>query len=44
MNILTLAAKYDGTDWTEVGSLLQPRYVHRSIVINNSIMHVGGYG
>ena len=42
--ILTGAAKYDGTNWTHVGSLLKPRLAHRSIVIDNSIMHVGGYG
>ena len=44
---MTLAFKceavvMDGAMWTEVGSLLTPRSAHRSIVINNSIMHIGG--
>lgn len=30
--------------WQSVGKLLTPRYAHRSIVINNSIMHIGGAG
>lgn len=29
--------------WTRVGSLLTPRFGHRSIVIEDSIMHIGGY-
>ena len=33
-----------GEMWTEVGSLLSTRYGHRSIVIGDSIMHIGGYG
>ena len=40
---LTLAIKYDGTTWTQVGSLMNQRYAHRSIVIDNSIMHIGGW-
>ena len=39
---LNLAIKYDGTGWTQAGSLINRRGAHRSIVINNSIMHIGG--
>ena len=43
-NYLTLAVKYGGSGkWSEVGELLKPRYSHRSIVIDNTIMHIGGY-
>ena len=38
----SLAAVYNGFGWTEIGNLLAPRSEHRSIVINNSIIHVGG--
>ena len=43
-NTTTLACKYDGTEWTEFGSLLNGREGYRSIVLDNTIMHIGGYG
>ena len=42
-NYLNLAAKYDGS-WERIGSLLQGRYGHRSIVRENKILHIGGIG
>ena len=47
--ILNLAVKceavvMDDTMWTQVGTLLTTRRGHRSIVINNSIMHISGLG
>ena len=39
----TVEVQYDGTTWTPIGSLLNPRAYHRSIVIDNFIMHIGGY-
>ena len=41
---LTMAVKYDGNGWTQIGQLLQGRYQHRSVVNGNAIMHVGGSG
>ena len=41
-NQLSLAVKFDGADWTEVGSLLNARSGHRSIVMDNTIVHIGG--
>ena len=46
--ILTTVAKMeeiflDGNVWTNVGELLTPRSDHRSIVIDNKIVHIGGY-
>ena len=41
---LSLAVKYDGSGWTEVGSLMATRIYHRSIVTDGTIMHIGGYG
>jgi len=38
-----LAAMFDGK-WHQIGKLLQPRRGHRSIVFENSIIHIGGYG
>ena len=37
-----LAAKYNGEVWTEIGTLLQERYGHRSVVKGNTIYHIGG--
>ena len=34
----------DENIWTNVGPLLSTRYEHRSIVIGNAIMHIGGQG
>ena len=33
----------DGNVWTNVGELLTPRSGHRSIVIDNKIVNIGGY-
>ena len=30
--------------WTKVGKLLSRRHSHRSIVLENKIFHIGGYG
>ena len=38
------AVVMDDTMWRKVGNFLPPRKSHRSIVINNSIMHIGGFG
>ena len=40
----SLAVKYAGADWTEIGSLLNARHGHRSIVMENTIVHIGGLG
>jgi len=37
-----LAARYDGTGWMSVGSLLEARYGHRSLVLEKTIIHIGG--
>ena len=39
---LDLAAKYDGK-WERLGSLMQARYGHRSLVHGSKIIHIGGY-
>ena len=39
---MDLAAKYDG-QWLRAGSLMQPRYGHRSLLQGSKIIHVGGY-
>ena len=39
---LDLAVKYDGAEWTKVGSLLNARFGHRSILMDNIIVHIGG--
>ena len=39
---MDLAAKYDG-QWSRAGSLMQPRYGHRSLRQGSKIIHVGGY-
>ena len=41
---LNLAAKFDGTGWTQIGRLVQGRYKHRSVGNGNTIMHIGGSG
>ena len=41
--ISRLAVKYDGVEWTHIGSLSNPRIGHRSIPNGNTIMHVGGF-
>ena len=41
--LLTQATKYDGENWVIVGDMLNGRRRHRSIVKDNTIMHVGGY-
>ena len=41
--VLDLAAKYDGS-WENVGSLMQPRRGHRSLVHGSTILHIGGDG
>ena len=38
-----IVAKYNGETWTQVQSLLTPRYGQRSIVQNNIIFHIGGH-
>ena len=34
----------DGNMWTPAGSLMSPRRSHRSVVIGDTIMHIGGSG
>ena len=41
-NYLDLAVKYDGS-WEQIGSLMGPRYFHRSLVQGSKILHIGGY-
>ena len=38
----TLATRYDGTIWINIGSMMQERYGHRSVVKGNVIYHIGG--
>ena len=37
-----LVFKYDGVTWSEFDLLLWGRYGHRSVVMGNKIIHVGG--
>ena len=39
--VTDLVAKFDG-EWTEMASLLAPRRGHSSVVIGNTIVHIGG--
>ena len=45
-----LVARMDENDqldlniWTQVGTLLSTRWAHRSIVTENKIIHIGGFG
>ena len=40
---LDLAAKYDGSTWERVGTLLHTRHGHRSIVQGSKVLHILGY-
>ena len=40
-SIMDSVFKFDGS-WKKIGTLLNPRFGHRSIVNNNSIIHIGG--
>ena len=40
----TLAMKFSNSGWRKVGELLRARGGHRSVVIGNSIIHIGGNG
>jgi len=42
LTTIDLAEKYEGS-WERIGSLLQPRRGHRSILQGNKILHIGGY-
>ena len=33
---------FDENVWTDMGTLLSTRFVHRSVVLGNTIIHVGG--
>ena len=35
-------AQYKSSNWIQLGELAQPRYAHKSIIINNHILIVGG--
>lgn len=39
-----MVIKYEGTDWTITDSLLNKRMGHRTVVIDDTIVHVGGAG
>ena len=39
-----LVLKYDGSEWSMMEPLLEPRWLHRSVIVANAIVHVGGIG
>ena len=44
MNRLNTVAKFDEHQkWSMVGSLMQHRDSHRSLLVGESIFHIGGY-
>ena len=39
-----MVLKFDGNRWSMMEPLLQTRWAHRSVVVEDTIIHVGGIG